>query len=91
MENDIITFTAQDENGNDVELEVIAAFENTDTKKQYIIFTDHSANPDGTIRVSAAAFEGELGGKIKIIKIEDPEEWNAVNEYIEQMNKEIGG
>lgn len=90
-ENEIKTFTAIDTAGNEVEMEIIAAFINDETNKQYIIFTDHTKNPDGTLQVSAASFVGDLDGEIKITKIETQEEWDIVNDFIRDMNKEIEG
>ena len=90
-ENEIKTFTAIDTAGNEVEMEIIAAFINDETNKQYIIFTDHTKNPDDTLQVSAASFVGDLDGEIKITKIETQEEWDIVNDFIRDMNKEIEG
>ncbi|MBS7370051.1 MAG: DUF1292 domain-containing protein [Oscillospiraceae bacterium] len=88
-ENEIKTFTAVDSEGKEVEMEIIAAFVNDETDKQYIIFTDRTENAEGALNVSAASFVGDLDGEIKISKIETPEEWEIVNDFICDMNKEI--
>ena len=91
MDNEVKKFKMPDGEGGEAEYEIIAAFENTDNGKQYIIFTDGSKNPDGTIRVSAVSFTGDLDGEIKVSAIQDPAEWEAVNQFVSDMNDEIGG
>ncbi len=91
MENEVKKFTVPNAEGVDTEYEIIAAFADDETGKQYIIFTDNSTNADGAICVSAACFKGDINGEITIAAIETAEEWEKVNSFIRDMNKEILG
>ena len=58
---------------------------------RYMQVYDRTENAEGALNVSAASFVGDLDGEIKISKIETPEEWEIVNDFIRDMNKEIEG
>ena len=60
-----------------VECDVLFTFDNNETNKSYIVYTDNSKDELGNIRVYANTFdsysdEGELG------KVETDEEWTII-------------
>ena len=56
MENEKMTFKITNENGIEVEYEVLFTFESDETKKNYIVYTDNSLDEDGNTRVYASIY-----------------------------------
>ena len=60
------TFSMIDENGNEVVYDVLFTFDNDETGKSYIAYTDNTKDEQGNIRVYANIYdpngeEGEAG------------------------------
>ena len=53
MENEKMTFKITNENGIEVEYEVLFTFESDETKKNYIVYTDNRLDEDVNTRVYA--------------------------------------
>lgn len=67
------------ENGDEIEFEVLLSFERTDTGKHYLIYTDHSKDADGSTNVFASIYVPESDQKL--VSITSEEEWD----YVERM------
>ena len=53
MKEEKITFKLFDENGKEVEYEVLFTFESNETNKNYIVYTDNEIDEEGNIKVYA--------------------------------------
>jgi len=81
------TFTAIDEEGNEVECKVLHQFEIEEFGKKYMIYTidDEEENPE----LFAACFvESEDGEIQEILPIESDEEWKKIEETFELLNQQ---
>lgn len=85
MENKNSVFTAKDEKGNLIEYEVLFTFDSEETKKSYVIYTDHTKE-DGLERVYANYYDKT--GKDKELKpIETEEEWNTIEAILSKLEE----
>ncbi len=83
MDNKNSVFTAKDEKGNICEYEVLFTFDSDETKKSYVIYTDH-VKEDGLERVFANCYDKT--GKDKELKpIETDEEWNTIETILSKL------
>ena len=74
-----------DENGNEIEMEIIFTFVDDSKNKQYVLYTN-PAEEDGEVFASSYDDEGNL------YPIEDEKEWEMVEEvfgaYIDEFENE---
>lgn len=75
-----------DENGREIECDILFTFDLKKTGKNYIIFTDNTVNEDGSIRTYARTYEPnkeicDLGN------IETEEEWKMVEAILSSLVK----
>lgn len=75
-----------DEEGNEVEYEILCAYKLTETKKNYVIFTDNTFDVSGNLNVYASIYYPSENNRLE--SIETDEEWQEVeNRLIELQNK----
>lgn len=80
----------KNENGNEIECDVLFTFDSEDTKKSYIVYTDNTKDELGNIKVYANTFDdenesGELGA------IETDEEWATIEQIFASINNKKEG
>ena len=66
-------FTVLDENGNEVECEVLFTFDSEETNKSYIVYTDNTTDEEGNTKVYASIFNPN-DEKTELIPIETDRE-----------------
>lgn len=88
-----LEFTLVDENGDTQEVEALFTFESEDTDKSYIAYTDGTSE-DGDISVYAAIYDPETfdadvaaGNPIALTEIESDEEWELVEDLLDEYNE----
>ena len=82
------TFTMLDENGVEVEYDVLFTFESDETKKNYIVYTDNSKDELGNIEVYASIYHPEdNNGRLEAIESE--KEWKVIETILETLQEEI--
>lgn len=75
------TLYVKDENGKEVEMEILFTFANDETSKQYVVFVDPK-DEDGEVFASCYDDDGNL------LPIETDEEWEMVEEVLGAFNEE---
>ena len=87
MENEKMTFKITNENGIEVEYEVLFTFESDETKKNYIVYTDNSLDEDGNTRVYASIYTpGSAETELK--PIETDKEWKIIETILDSIQEE---
>lgn len=82
------TFTMLDENGVEVEYDVLFTFESDETKKNYIVYTDNTKDELGNIEVYASIYHPEdNNGRLEAIETE--KEWKVIETILETLQEEI--
>ena len=92
MKEEKITFKLTDENGNDVEYEVLLTFESNETNKNYMLYTDNTTDEDGNIKVYASIYEpkedGTLDENTTLKPIETDSEWKIIETILDELQKD---
>ena len=75
----------KNDKNEEVECDVLFTFDNNDTNKSYIVYTDNSTDDLGNIKVYANTYneddeEGILGN------VETDEEWNIIEQIFSSIN-----
>ncbi|MED3661484.1 DUF1292 domain-containing protein [Ureibacillus sp. FSL K6-8385] len=80
------TFFATDEDGNEVECQIMYRFELEETGKKYVVYTVVDEGKNGELY--AASFEeSEDGGIEELFPIETEEEWKKIEEIVERIQR----
>lgn len=80
MERQPEFFTVTDENGKDIECEIIMTFDSDEFGKSYVVYQIVN---DETGEYYAAAFNPEDGDEGKLFEVETEAEWDFIEEVLE--------
>ena len=82
-----MTFKVTNEEGQEVEYEVLFTFDSDETKKSYMVYTDDSKDENGNTRVYASAYiQGEE--ETQLLPIETDKEWKIIETVLEELQNE---
>lgn len=82
-----MTFKVFDDNGKEIECEVLFTFESDETKKNYMVYTDNTKDEEGNIKVYAAIYEPDKD-ETKLEPIESEHEWSIIEKILEELQEE---
>ena len=82
------TFTMIDETGKEVEYDVLFTFDNDETGKSYIAYTDNTRDEAGNIQVYASTYNPD-DPESKLEAIESEKEWKVIETILETLQEEI--
>lgn len=74
--------------GKEITFEVLATFDNDETHKSYIIYTDHSTDEDGNVNVFASVYERD-GESVSLQQIETESEWKDVEAVLSNIQEQL--
>ena len=77
----VLKFT--DDEGKEVEYEIITAFELSKTEKNYVVFTDNTTDDRGNLNIFALIYYPDDDTRLE--PIETDEEWQAIEEILKNM------
>jgi len=80
-------FTVIDNEGKEIECEVLFTFESDETNKNYIVYTDNTKDEIGNIKVYASIFDPN-SETTKLDPIETEKEWNIIENILETLQEE---
>lgn len=80
-------FKVIDNEGKEIECEVLFTFESDETKKNYIVYTDNTKDEIGNIKVYASIFDPN-SDTTKLDPIETEKEWNIIENILETLQEE---
>ena len=87
MDEEKMIFKVMNEEGKEVECEVLFTFESEETKKNYIVYTDNTTDEEGNIKVYASIFNPEEENPT-LFPIESDKEWKIIETIFEQLQAE---
>ena len=90
MNDEKMTFKVMNEEGKEVECEVLFTFESDETKKNYIVYTDNTLDEEGNTKVYASIYEPEQD-ETKLLPIESDKEWKIIETILEELQNEVQG
>lgn len=83
------SFTMIDENGKEVTYDVLFTFENEETGKNYIVYTDNTVDETtGNIEVYASIYDPNVENS-KLEAIETDKEWKVIETILETLQEEV--
>lgn len=83
-----MTFKAVNNEGVEVECEVLFTFESEETKKNYMVYTDNTKDEEGNIRVYASIYNPDKP-ESELIPIESESEWKIIETILEEIQAEV--
>ncbi len=84
---EVMTFKVMDDNGKEIECEVLFTFESEETKKNYIVYTDNTTDDDGNTKVYASVYNPNEA-ETKLMPIETDKEWKIIETILEEIQSE---
>ena len=82
------TFTMMDQNGKEIVYDVLFTFDNDETKKSYIVYTDQSKDEAGNIQVYASIYHPDDPNS-KLEAITTDKEWKVIETILETLQEEM--
>ena len=81
-----MTFKVTNDEGQEVEYEVLFTFDSDETKKSYMVYTDDSKDEAGNTRVFASAYiPGEE--TTQLLPIETDKEWKIIETILKELQE----
>ena len=84
MEKEKLTFKVIDDNGKEIECEILFTFESDETGKNYIVYTDNTKDENGNTKVYASTFNPNEPDT-KLTAIETEKEWKIIETILEEL------
>ena len=85
-----MTFKVTNNEGKEVEYEVLFTFDSDETNKSYMVYTDDSKDENGNIRVFASTYiPGEE--TTELFPIETDKEWKIIDTILKELQEEAKG
>ena len=85
---EINSFTMLNEAGEEVKYDVLFTFDNEETNKSYIAYTDNTYDDDGNISVYASTYDPN-SSEVILGKIETENEWKVVETILNTIQQEV--
>lgn len=88
MEEERLTFKITGEDGNEIECEALFTFESEETGKNYMVYTDHSTDEDGVVKVFAGIYNPD-SEKGLLQPIETEQEWTIIETILAEIQEDL--
>ncbi len=86
--NERMTFKAINDEGVEIQYEVLFTFESDETKMKYIVYTDDTTDDDGNIKVYASTYV-ENGDKYNLSPIKTEKEWKVIETILNELQANL--
>lgn len=85
-----MTFKVTNDEGKEIEYEVLFTFDSDETKKSYMVYTDDSKDEHGNTKVYASAYvPGD--DSTELLPIETEKEWKIIETILKELQDESKG
>ena len=88
MEENKNKFTIINDEGKEVECEVLFTFDSEETKKSYIVYTDNTLDEGGNTKVYASNYD-PTGKDTALHPIESEKEWLVIENILSSLQEKI--
>ena len=82
-----MTFKVFDDEGKEIECEVLFTFESDETNKNYIVYTDNTTDSDGNTKVYASIYTPDTE-ETKLEPITTDHEWAIIERILGELQEE---
>ena len=80
-------FTVINDEGKEVECEVLFTFDSEETNKSYMVYTDNTTDTDGNVKVYASVYDPN-GDNTELLPIETEREWKIIETILESIQEQ---
>ena len=87
MKEEPTTFKIINDEGKEIECEVLFTFESDETKKNYIVYTDNTLDEEGNTKVYASIYNPDQD-ETKLLPIETDKEWKIIETILDELQNE---
>lgn len=85
---EMMTFTLVNDDGKEVQCEILFSFEDRTTGKNYMVYTDYSRDENGDFKVFASIYDPT--GETNLLQpVQTDEEWAMVEQILENLQQEV--
>ena len=88
MKEEQMKFKVIDENGKEIECEVLFTFESDETNKNYIVYTDNTTDESGNTKVYASVYTPD-SEDLNLQPIETDKEWKIIETILNELQEEV--
>lgn len=88
MNDEKMTFKVTNDEGIEVEYEVLFTFDSDETKKSYIAYTDNTTDAEGNTKVYASIYVPNEQ-ETKLLPIETEKEWKIIEKILEEIQNKV--
>lgn len=81
-------FTIINDEGKEVECEILFTFDSDETKKSYIVYTDNTLDETGSTKVYASVYD-PTGQNPALLPIETEKEWLVIENILSSVQEKI--
>ena len=81
-------FTILNDEGKEIECEVLFTFDSDETKKSYMVYTDNTLDESGNTRVYASYFDPS-GKDSSLDPIESDKEWLVIENILASLQEKV--
>ena len=85
-----MTFKITNEDGKEVEYEVLFTFDSEETNKSYMVYTDDSKDESGNIKVYASVYTPGTE-TTELSPIETDKEWKIIETILNELQEQSKG
>lgn len=90
MTDERLTFTVLNDEGEEVECELLYSFEHAETGKKYIVYTDNTLDEEGNTQVFASTYDPEADDHT-LGAVETEEEWQLIEDILDRIVEHVKG
>ena len=88
MKEEQMKFKVKDDQGNEIECEVLFTFESDETNKNYIVYTDNTTDEQGNTKVYAPIYTPD-SENLNLTAIETEKEWKIIETILNELQEEV--
>ena len=88
MKEEQMRFKVIDDNGKEIECEVLFTFESDETGKNYIVYTDNTTDEEGNTKVYASIYTPNEEN-LNLTAIETEKEWKIIETILDELQEEV--
>ena len=81
-------FTIVNDEGKEIECEILFTFDSDETKKSYIVYTENNLDEEGSTKVYASVYDA-TGQNPALMPIETEKEWLVIENILSSVQQKI--
>ena len=81
-------FTITNDKGETLECEVVMTIESDEFKKNYIVYTDHTMDEIGNLKIYASIYD-PTGASLDLQPVTEEKEWDMIEAVLASAQKKI--